>query len=78
MGQNMWLHKVPSRRRRRPFVGTDNDELALSFPIDEAVDTTEEVDSSSDVKFDLDFLFTPLRIADTARLNMFQYYKQLM
>lgn len=69
----MGLHKVPSpRRRRRPFVGTDNDEqLALSFRTDEDVDTTEQVDSSSDDKFDLDFLCIPFRKADTARLNIF-------
>lgn len=73
----MGLHKVPSpRRRRRPFDGgTDIDELALSFRID------EQVDSSSDDKFDLDFLCIPFRNADTARLNIFlinymnYYYK---
>lgn len=71
----MGLLKVPSPRRRRPFVGTDNDELAPSFRIDEVVETTEEVDSSSsDDKFDLlDFLWIPLRNAITARFNIFQY-----
>lgn len=70
--KTVWdLHKVPSPRRlRRLFVLTDTDELALSFRIDEVVDTAEVPDSSSDEKFALDFLWIPLRNADTARLSI--------
>lgn len=64
--QNKGLHKVPSPRRRR-----------RSFRDDEVVDTTEEADSSSDDKLDFDFLLIPLRIAVTARLNIFLCAEQV-